>query len=217
MSIPKKRTPLSDPRRGHYFDPAPEARSKPRTLHLRLPDLDVELQADRGVFGSRAIDLGTLALLKEAPFPPPEGDLLDLGSGYGPIAIALARRSPAARVWAVDVNERALQLTKANAETVKTPNVVASLPDEIPADVRFAAIYSNPPVRVGKAPLHELLLRWLPRLSPGGVAYLVVQRNLGSDSLASWLAAQGYGVERIKSKKGYRVFSVAPGGAHESG
>jgi len=211
MSIPKSRPPQFTPKRGHYFDPAPESASKPRTLHLRAGELALELQADRGVFGSRAIDLGTLQLLKEAPLPPHEGDLLDLGSGYGPIAIALARRSPAARVWAVDVNARALELAKANAEAAKTPNVVVSFPDEVPAEVRFAAIYSNPPVRVGKAPLHELLQRWLPRLAPGASAYLVVQRNLGADSLATWLASQGWLVRRLKSKKGYRILQVSAG------
>jgi 16S rRNA G1207 methylase RsmC len=209
MSIPKKQPSLSTPKRGHYFDPAPQVESRPRILHLHLGELAVELQADRGVFGSRGIDLGTIALLREAPPPPSVGDILDLGSGYGPIAIALARRSPAARVWAVDVNERALQLTRANAEAAKTPNVTSCLPDAVPAEVRFAAIYSNPPVRVGKAPLHELLLRWLPRLEPGASAYLVVQRNLGADSLAAWLSTQGYAVERLKSKKGYRVLGVS--------
>jgi 16S rRNA G1207 methylase RsmC len=113
-------------------------------------------------------------------------------------------------VWAVDVNERALELTRANAATARTGNVVASLPDGVPGELRFAAIYSNPPVRVGKAPLHALLQRWLPRLAPGGTAYLVVQRNLGADSLATWLEAQGYQVERVKSKKGFRVLGVAP-------
>jgi 16S rRNA (guanine1207-N2)-methyltransferase len=223
MSIPKNRPPLATStlrsrpaggagKRAHYFDPVPEVESKRRTLRLRTGDVAADLQADRGVFGSRAIDLGTLTLLKEAPLPPAEGELLDLGSGYGPIAIALARRSPAARVWAVDVNERALELTRANAATAKTPNVVASIPEGVPDELRFAAIYSNPPVRVGKAPLHDLLLRWLPRLAPGGKAYLVVQRNLGADSLATWLESQGYQVQRLKSKKGYRVTSVsAPG------
>ena len=79
----------------------------------------------------------------------------------------------------------------------------------MPAQLRFAAIYSNPPVRVGKGPLHDLLLRWLPRLAPGGKAYLVVQRNLGADSLATWLGGQGYQVQRLKSKKGYRVIAIA--------
>jgi 16S rRNA (guanine1207-N2)-methyltransferase len=210
MSIPKNRPPLSTPKRAHYFDRDPEVESKPRTLHLHVGELAVELQADRGVFGSRGIDLGTLALLREAPPPPQQGDLLDLGCGYGPIAIALARQSPGARVWAVDVNERALQLTRANVATSKTSNVTACLPDEVPGEVRFSAIYSNPPVRVGKGPLHELLQRWLPRLETEAGAYLVVQRNLGADSLAAWLATQGYQVRRLKSKKGYRILEISP-------
>ncbi|MGA8923679.1 MAG: methyltransferase, partial [Candidatus Dormiibacterota bacterium] len=113
-------------------------------------------------------------------------------------------------VWAVDINERGVELARENAVAAKAFNVSACVPDEVPADVRFDAIYSNPPVRVGKAPLHELLLRWLARLNAGGVAYLVVQRNLGSDSLATWLAAQGFQVARLKSKKGYRVLEVRP-------
>jgi 16S rRNA (guanine1207-N2)-methyltransferase len=207
MSIPKNRS--ATPKPTHYFDPAPEVASKPRLVHLHLGDMAIELQADRGVFGSRGIDLGTLSLLREAPPPPLTGDILDLGCGYGPIALALARQSPEARVWAIDVNLRALELTRSNAAASRTPNVSVGLPDEVPEDVRFAAIYSNPPVRVGKGPLHELLLRWLPRLRADAKAYLVVQRNLGSDSLAKWLSAEGYAVQRIKSKKGYRILEVS--------
>ena len=198
MSIPKS----------HYFEARPTTPSRPRTVRLRLGELDLELQADRGVFGSKAVDQGTMILLREAPLPPPSGDLLDLGSGYGPIALALARRSPEARVWAVDINERAIELTRANAATAQIPNVSAMPPEQVPAELRFDAIYSNPPVRVGKAPLHDLLLTWLPRLKPTGAAYLVVQRNLGSDSLAKWLGEQGFQVSRLKSKKGYRVLEV---------
>jgi 16S rRNA (guanine1207-N2)-methyltransferase len=179
-------------------------------MRLRVRGLELDLQADRGVFGSKSIDLGTLTLLKEAPPPPSQGDLLDLGSGYGPIAITLARLSPGATVWAVDVNERALELTRANAAAVDASNVSVAAPDAVPAEIRFDAIYSNPPVRVGKGPLHDLLLEWLPRLKPGGAAYLVVQRNLGSDSLAAWLAEQGFQVARLKSKKGYRILEVKP-------
>jgi 16S rRNA G1207 methylase RsmC len=208
MSIPKNRPPLSRRAKAHYFDALPAVPSKPRTVFLHAGEVNVELQADRGVFGSRGVDLGTLQLLKEAPKPPEAGDILDLGAGYGPIAIALARQAPQAKIWAVDVNERALELTRVNAESAKTPNITASLPHEVPPDVRFAAIYSNPPVRVGKAPLHELLQRWLPRLDEGAKAYLVVQRNLGSDSLAAWLKTQGYDVRRLKSKKGYRILEV---------
>jgi 16S rRNA (guanine1207-N2)-methyltransferase len=213
MSIPKRRLPKSKletaSRTGHYFDPQPAVASRPHTVRLRLGEIDLELQADRGVFGSRAVDLGTLVLLREAPPPPATGEVLDLGCGYGPIAIALALRAPAAHVWAVDVNERALELARANAAAAGATGVTACLPDEVPAGEQFDAIYSNPPVRVGKGPLHELLLRWLTRLRPGGAAYLVVQRNLGSDSLAAWLASEGFGVRRLKSKKGYRILEVA--------
>jgi 16S rRNA (guanine1207-N2)-methyltransferase len=210
MSIPKKRRPLSSSRGAHYFDPAPAVESKPRKVHLHVGELAVELQADRGVFGSRGVDLGTLVLLKEAPPPPSRGDILDLGSGYGPIAVALARQAPEARIWAVDINERALELTRANAVTAAVPNVTAHSPAQIPEELRFEAIYSNPPVRIGKAALHELLLSWLRRLRPDGRAYLVVQRNLGADSLAAWLATEGYEVRRLKAMKGYRVVEVKP-------
>src|ERR1700693_2317248 len=209
MSIPKKRQPPTSPRPSHYFDPAPVVGSKPRAVHLHVGELAIELQADRVVFGSRGVDLGTLVLLREAPAPPERGEILDLGSGYGPIAIALARQAPRARLWAGDVNERALELTRANAPGAATPNVVTTAPDEVPADLQCDAIYSNPPVRIGKAALHDLLLRWLGRLRPGGRAYLVVQRNLGADSLATWLSTQGYEVKRLKSKKGYRILEVA--------
>jgi 16S rRNA G1207 methylase RsmC len=175
---------------------------------LRLGPLELELQADRGVFGSKGVDLGTMTLLREAPAPPAEGEILDLGCGYGPIGIALARRSPGARVWAVDINERALELTRLNAASAQAGNVVVAKPADVPAELRFDAIYSNPPVRVGKAPLHEMLMTWLPRLRPGAPAYLVVQRNLGADSLATWLAGQGLQVARLKSKKGYRILEV---------
>src|ERR1700674_130992 len=198
MSIPKT----------HYFDPKPEVPSRPRIVHLHLSELSLDLQADRGVFGSKGVDLGTLTLLREPPPPPKAGDVLDLGSGYGPIAVALARLSPEARVWAVDVNERALELTRLNATANQAANVTASTPDAVPDEVSFDAIYSNPPVRVGKAPLHELLMRWLPRLKAGAPSYLVVQRNLGADSLAGWLGEQGFRVDRLKSKKGYRILEV---------
>ena len=198
MSIPKS----------HYFEARPSVPSRPHAVRLRTADLDLELTSDRGVFGSRGVDAGTLLLLQEAPPPPRAGEVLDLGSGYGPIAIALARRSPGARVWAVDVNERALELTRANAETAQVRNVTTARPDEVPAEIALDAIYSNPPVRVGKEPLHELLLRWLARLKPGAPAYLVVQRNLGADSLSRWLGDQGFAVTRLKAKKGYRILAV---------
>jgi 16S rRNA (guanine1207-N2)-methyltransferase len=195
----------------HYFSTSPASASRRHLIELRLPGLEADLWTDAGVFAGDRVDPGTRALLEEAPSPADrQTDLLDLGCGYGPIAVALARRAPAARVWAVDVNERALGLTRENASLNGCANVRACSPADVPAEVRFAAIYSNPPVRIGKAALHELLLHWLRRLHPEGAAYLVVQRHLGSDSLAGWLEDQGFQVRRLASKRGYRVLEATP-------
>lgn len=196
---------------GQYFDPAPTVASRRGSVRLALPGVGpFELVTDRGVFSSGVVDVGTMILLRTIPPPPASGALLDLGCGYGPIAMTLAIRSPDATVWAVDVNERARALTVENAVAAGLPNVRVSAPDDVPAATRFAAIYSNPPIRIGKPALHDLLTRWLGRLIPSGSAWLVVQRNLGSDSLATWLSAQGYRVSRPTSVRGYRVLEVRP-------
>jgi 16S rRNA (guanine1207-N2)-methyltransferase len=195
---------------GQYFEPTPQVPSRPTSVTLALADMTLALATDRGVFAASAIDAGTRLLLLDAPAPPTDGHVLDLGCGYGPIACTLARRAPAATVWALDVNERALALCAANAKANEIGNVRAVLADEVPADVRFAAIWSNPPIRIGKAALHTLLTTWLARLTPDGCAVLVVQRHLGADSLAVWLCTQGYAVDRIASRQGYRLLLVRP-------
>lgn len=203
----------------HYFDAQPTVRSRPRTVELHLADLDLSLRTDAGVFSADRVDPGTRLLLQEAPAPPERGHLLDLGCGYGPIATTLASRSPAAEVWAVDVNERAVALCAENARTndlrIHTAVVDA---DGRPTDPTlvlptFDLIWSNPPIRIGKAALHRLLTTWLGRLSPEGRAVLVVQRHLGADSLARWLTEQGWPATRLVSRAGYRLLSVAREGA----
>jgi 16S rRNA G1207 methylase RsmC len=192
---------------GHYFEERPASPSARRTVRLRLPDAEIDLMTDRGVFSGTHVDLGTRLLLREAP-PPDGGPVLDLGCGYGPIAVVLARRAPSVEVWAVDVNERALALTRDNAAALGLTNVTVAKPDDVPTDLRLAAIYSNPPVRVGKEALHRLLLDWLPRLEDGARAWLVVQRNLGADSLARWLDNEGWPAARRASRSGYRLLEV---------
>lgn len=194
----------------HYYASTPGVASSRRTIDVELPDLRFQLETDTGVFSFRQLDPGTRILLEHAPAPSIQGDLLDLGCGYGPIALTYARRLRRRRVWAVDINERALELVRDNAAAAALGGVRAARPEDVPGDVRFAAVYSNPPIRVGKAMLHELLLTWLPRLLPGGTAYLVVQRNLGSDSLARWLADQGFPTKRLESHRGYRLLEVGP-------
>jgi len=194
----------------HYFTAQPASADERRVLRVHLAGRDLEVETAGGIFSPDHVDLGTRVLLDHASTPPASGDLLDLGCGWGPLALTLALESPAARVWAVDVNERALDLVRRNADRVGAGNVRAVRPDEVPDDVTFAAIWSNPPIRVGKAALHELLLRWLPRLADGGEAQLVVGKNLGADSLQRWIAeALPVTVERTASAKGFRVLRVS--------
>lgn len=199
----------------HYFDARPGAASRPRSVRLDLADLSLALATDTGVFSADRVDPGTRLLLQEAPTPPATGALLDLGCGYGPLAVALARRSPAAEVWAVDVNERAVALCAANAAANDAPGVRALVVDAdgIPADPgvvlpHLDLIWSNPPIRIGKAALHRLLTTWLDRLTPEGRAVLVVQKHLGADSLAAWLTTEGWTTTRLASRAGYRLLDV---------
>ncbi len=191
-----------------YFDPQPAVPSKRREFATAVDGISMRLLTDRGVFSSDGLDQGTRALLKLAPPPPETGNLLDLGSGIGPIAINLALRSPAARVWATDVNERANALCVANAELNELTNVSIALPDAVPDDLMFDQIWSNPPIRIGKVALHEILLRWLARLTPEGTAVLVVHKHLGSDSLVKWLDNEGWPTTRLTSYQGYRILQI---------
>ncbi|SMH47514.1 16S rRNA m(2)G 1207 methyltransferase [Rathayibacter oskolensis] len=192
----------------HYFTSTPDGDLRPRRIPVRLAGRDLEVTTAGGVFSPGHIDLGTRVLLNAVPEPPAEGDLLDLGCGWGPIALTLALDSPGARIWAVDVNQRALELVRRNCTELGLTNVNAVLPGDVPAGLRFGAIWSNPPIRIGKDGLHELLQHWLPRLDDDADAWLVVQRNLGSDSLQAWLTEAFAGrleVERVSSAKGFRV------------
>jgi 16S rRNA (guanine1207-N2)-methyltransferase len=163
------------------------------------------------VFGYDRVDSGTKLLLLQAPAPSTTGNLLDIGCGSGAIALTMARRSPAATVWAVDVNERARSLSRDNAERNSISNVRVCAPDDVPADVAFETIWSNPAIRIGKPALHAMLLRWFGQLSPTGAAVLVVHKHLGSDSLQTWLGAQGYPTTRLNSSAGYRILHARPG------
>ncbi len=191
-----------------YFDDDPTVPSNPLTVDVTLPDTAFTMETDRGVFSHGHLDTATSLLLRaELPLAA-AGTLLDLGCGAGPIALTMARRSPAATVWAIDVNARARDLCARNAERNGLDNIVVAHPDEVPADLRFATIWSNPPIRVGKQALHDLLLTWLGRLSPDGHGALVVQKHLGADSLQRWLIDHGFATERVASKSGFRLFTL---------
>lgn len=192
----------------HYFI-TPEGPERRHGFTARVWDHDLRFTSANGVFSATGLDRGTAVLLRESDPPTGTPRVLDLGCGVGTIAVSVAVACPGAQVDAVDVNERALALTAENAALNGVGQRVRTLlPGDVEADVRYDEIWSNPPIRIGKPALHELLLTWLPRLAPTGVARLVVGKNLGADTLARWIGEQGFAVERPATAKGFRVLAV---------
>lgn len=200
-----------------YFAAQPTAPDIRRNVAFSARGHDFRVQTSEGVFSERRLDMGTSVLLRKAPALPQTGTFLDLGCGWGPIALTMGAESPQAQVIAVDINERAVTLTRENANRNHVRNVHAMIPSDVPADLRFSVIWSNPPIRVGKDELHQLLMTWLPRLDDGGHAYLVVQRNLGADSLITWMQkafTSDMSISKLGSSKGYRLIDVAHISSH---
>ena len=194
----------------HYFDPG-DGEWSSREITVRLAGRDVVVETAGGTFSPEHLDLGTKVLLDTVPHP--EGQILDIGCGWGPIALDAALDNPDADVWAIDVNARSLELTRRNAERHGLANIHVATPDAIPGELEFDAIWSNPPIRVGKAELHDILSTWLPRLRSGGSAWLVVAKHLGADSLMKWLRETWPTATVIKAEtsKGFWVIEfVAP-------
>ena len=191
----------------HYFDENPESVFKTKEVAVTIDGREVTVLTAGGIFSPDHIDTGTKVLLEHLAMAPKGGDILDIGCGWGPIALSLASANPRATVWAIDVNERALELTRTNAERLALANIKAVRPEEVPLEISFSGIWSNPPIRVGKEVLHEILSTWLPRLEVGADAFLVVQKNLGADSLQRWIKDQmpELAVDRLDTAKSFRV------------
>jgi 16S rRNA G1207 methylase RsmC len=191
----------------HYFSEQPTGEFKPKKIVTAIDGQRVELLTAGGTFSPDHMDTGTAILLEHAYQAPNSGNLLDLGCGWGPIALTLAKKNPEATVWAVDVNERSLELTRMNAEKLGLANIRVAHVDDVPAELTFTGIWSNPPIRVGKEALHEILNKWLVRLDEDCEAYLVVSKDLGADSLLKWMQAEFAALqsERIETAKGFRI------------
>ena len=192
----------------HYFTADPQVAFAREQFTCEVWGHELTLTTGAGVFSKGHLDHATAVLFRETQ-PPAQGQFLDLGCGYGPIGLALARAVPLANVTGVEINERAILLANENAVAMGlNGRFVACTPDQVASDQVFDEIWSNPPIRIGKQALHELLLTWLPRLAPGGRAVMVVGKNLGADSLQRWLTEQGYPTERHASAKSFRVLET---------
>jgi 16S rRNA (guanine1207-N2)-methyltransferase len=196
----------------HYFSADPSVPFAREPLSCEVWGQRLDLVSGSGVYSRGRLDIGTSALFRETT-PPAPGRVLDLGTGYGVIGLAVAASwraggvpPDAGSVTGIEVNRRAVLLATENAARLGLPDRFrACAPEEVPADATYDEIWSNPPIRIGKQALHDLLLQWFARLVPAGRAVMVVGKNLGGDSLQTWLTDQGYPTTRLASSKGFRV------------
>ena len=197
----------------HYFSEDPEVERREREVVFEVGGKVISAKSVSGTFSTSGLDQGTKVLLTLHEYFPKTGEVLDIGSGWGPIALSIASLCPKTKVFAVDVNGRAISQTKENASRLGLTNVFAYLPEQLDKNLEFDAIWSNPPIRIGKKALHALMRDYLPRLKGGGSAYLVVQKQLGAESFQKWLSTefQGFEVSKVANSKGYRVIrATAP-------
>lgn len=202
---------MTEKKTEHYFSAQPAGEFRTTEIAVRLAHGDYTVETAGSIFSPDHIDAGTEQLLYSVPAPPETGNFLDLGCGWGPMALTLAIEAPEASIFAVDVNERALELTTRNAARLGLTNITAGLPGSIEPTVNFDLIWSNPPIRVGKAELHGIMKTWLPRLNVAGEAYLVVAKHLGADSFEKWLGTEfeaTHSVTREDTRKGFRIIKV---------
>ncbi|HIY85459.1 MAG TPA: methyltransferase [Candidatus Yaniella excrementavium] len=199
----------------HYFTAAPAGEERRRSIAVQLAGETFTVDTAASIFSPDGLDRGTEVLLDTVPSPPQKGTFLDIGSGWGPIALTLGKLAPMSDVLAVEINERAAELTARNAKHLGLSNIVVKHPDEVTEDTRFDLIWSNPPIRIGKKALHELLIRWLPMLNSGGAAWLVVAKKLGADSLLPWIDRMlqdkhpgQFTVRRAATSKGFRLIHI---------
>lgn len=202
------------PHNDHYFSQQPQSNARVREYQFTVGNDTFTVQSDAGLFSSDRLDKGTAVLLDayaSGKISLPEkitADVVDLGCGAGPLTLVLARRYHSATVWAVDVNERARSMCAANARAHQLSNVKTISPEDIPSALQISVLWSNPPIRIGKEALHQLLLTWLNHLAPDGIAHFVISKNLGADSLTTWLTQQGFETKKSASSKGFRVLSI---------
>jgi 16S rRNA (guanine1207-N2)-methyltransferase len=194
----------------HYFSASPDKPANLRDITFEVAGHEFAVQAASGTFSASKLDPGTSILLSKFEEFPETGNVLDLGCGWGPISLSIATLCPETTLWALDVNERSMELARNNATKLGLTNINVGTADQIPADLKFDSIWSNPPIRIGKAALHELLKIWLPRLESGGRAMLVVQKQLGADSLLTWIQSEfpELTASRFSTDKGFRVLEI---------
>lgn len=191
----------------HYFSEKPQSKSKPKTWDYSLRGNVYTFTSDIGVFSKNEVDFGTRLLIESFEEPRIQGHILDMGCGYGPIGITLARSFPERHVIMADVNERAVKLARENAKENQVDSIEVIESDLFSQleDDAFAAILTNPPIRAGKHIVHRIFEDSQKALLPHGELWVVIQKKQGAPSAQKKLASLFSSVDIVARRKGYYI------------
>lgn len=194
----------------HYYSKTPNSKSNPTTWKFELRGNTFTFTTDRGVFSKNEVDFGSRTLIETFAEPDTDGDILDLGCGYGPIGLSLAKSFSERQFIMSDINERALELAEKNAKQNQVKNVILKNSDRLEAfgTGRFAAILTNPPIRAGKQTVHQMFEESFAALKSGGELWVVIQKKQGAPSALKKLKELFFQVETVEKRKGYFILKA---------
>jgi 16S rRNA (guanine1207-N2)-methyltransferase len=190
----------------HYFHNDSSLDHKVKGIDLFIRNMSFRFQTDLGVFSKDSIDFGTRTLIEHIEIPDSATTVIDMGCGYGPIGIVVAKLYPSTKVYLYDVNERAVDLARKNAIENKAENVIVA-PSFLFEHVSIQAdvIITNPPIRAGKLTIFRLYEDAFKTLNPGGLFYAVIQKKQGAPSTVVKLKEIFGHCEIVDRSKGYWV------------
>lgn len=190
----------------HYYSREPKVESNPIYWEYTLRNNRFKFKTDQGVFSKSEVDFGSRLLIEMFEYPSVDGDILDVGCGYGPIGLSIAKESNR-NVHMVDVNDRALGLAKENAQLNGISNVSIYESDRLlnVKHSQFAAILTNPPIRAGKKVVHDIFVQSFDHLCNGGELWVVIQKKQGAPSAIDKMTELFGDVEIVEKTKGYFI------------
>lgn len=198
----------------HYYSSSPQADHRYGEITVRLGERQLRLRTDAGVFSKSRLDRGTALMLeaieRQHVHIPPRGNVCDIGCGYGPLGLSIATLHPKTAVYMVDINERAVHLTKENANLNGVENVYAAVGSGVLpfAHITFDYIVSNPPLRTGKKNVQKLLYDAYNQLNPKGRLLIVIRTKQGARSMERYLQGIADDVKEVEKGGGYRLYEV---------
>lgn len=189
-----------------YFENDETLKSEEQLIEVKINDTKLKFLTDNGVFSKKGLDFGTRTLLENIDLELIKGSVLDFGCGYGPIGIYVKKKTNA-NVHMIDINQRSLKLAEKNAKLNNVDVTIYESDIYSNVDNKFDYIITNPPIRVGKKILYEILFKAKEHLNENGVIYLVINKDQGAKSLLKDLSLE-YETKLIAKNKGFYVISA---------